>query len=102
MFNEIAVGGNLTIMTGMNGHIMQSQNSEQPQLVPGLEDNQSHSLHVGDNFAFVIGKNPDLANNSQMMSPSPQANYVREDREDALLSEPDFNKQLKLESASMP
>lgn len=35
---------------------MQTSNGSPPHYVQGLEDNLAHSLTVGGNFAFVIGK----------------------------------------------
>lgn len=59
------VGGNFTLLTDAEGHIMQNQNGSQPHYVQGLEDNLALSLTVGGNFAFVIGK----ATSEDMASP---------------------------------
>lgn len=55
-FSEVKVGGNFTLLADSDGHIMQTSSGAKPHYVQGIEENFSHSLCVGGNFAFVIGK----------------------------------------------
>ena len=58
LFSDVTVGGNFSLLTDQQGHIMQLAANLRgaPQYVQGLEDNRANYLAVGSNFAFVIGR----------------------------------------------
>lgn len=94
-FSDVKVGGNFTLLSDLDGHIMQTSNGAQPQYVQGLEDNFALSLTVGGNFAFVIGKPMDGGADSGCVTPS-EPNLATE-RGQFLLSEPHLDNQFSFE-----
>lgn len=64
-FSSLRVGGNFTLLTDMDGHIMQLNQGTKPNYVQGLEDNKGITLAAGGNFAFVIGKSFEAPLSSQ-------------------------------------
>lgn len=66
-FTDVKVGGNFTLLSDADGHIMQTSSGAQPHYVQGIEENLAQELCVGGNFAFVIGKA--LLNDESQHSP---------------------------------